>query len=147
MFLREGVLKTCSKFTGEHTCQNAISIKLLFNFIEIALWHGCSGVNLLHIFRTPFPRNTSGWLLLVYYNPVQEAKVLLRAVVPMWSVKLFPEIFRKIHCSKTSVLEFPSEFCKSIWNSYYINQFHAVTYLCPLKNVRKSLVFWHFKEV
>ena len=30
------------------------------NFIEIALWHGCSPVNLLHSFRTPFPRNTSG---------------------------------------------------------------------------------------
>ena len=24
------------------------------NFIEIAFWHGCSPVNLLHIFRTPF---------------------------------------------------------------------------------------------
>ena len=34
------------------------------NFIEIVLWHGCSSVNLLHIFRTPFPRNTFGWLLL-----------------------------------------------------------------------------------
>ena len=33
------------------------------NFIETALRHGCSPVNLLHIFRTPFPRNTSGWLL------------------------------------------------------------------------------------
>ena len=31
---------------------------------EIALWHGCSPVNLPHIFRTPFPKNTSGWLLL-----------------------------------------------------------------------------------
>ena len=30
----------------------------------IALRHGCSPVNLLHIFRTPFPRNTYGWLLL-----------------------------------------------------------------------------------
>ena len=30
----------------------------------IALRHGCSPVNLLHIFRTAFPRNTSGWLLL-----------------------------------------------------------------------------------
>ena len=29
-----------------------------------ALWHGCSPVNLLHIFRTPFLKNTSGWLLL-----------------------------------------------------------------------------------
>ena len=31
---------------------------------QIALRHGCSPVNLLHIFRTPFPKNTSGWLLL-----------------------------------------------------------------------------------
>ena len=37
---------------------------LLCNFIEITLRHGCSPVNLLHIFRTPFSKNTSGWLLL-----------------------------------------------------------------------------------
>ena len=37
---------------------------LLCNFIEITLRHGCSPVNLLHIFRTPFTMNTSGWLLL-----------------------------------------------------------------------------------
>ena len=30
----------------------------------MALRHGCSPVDLLHISRTPFPRNTSGWLLL-----------------------------------------------------------------------------------
>ena len=41
-----------------------VSIKLLCNFIEIALRHGCSPVNLLHIFRTPFTKNISGWLLL-----------------------------------------------------------------------------------
>ena len=28
------------------------------------LWHRCSSVNLLHIFRTPFSKNTYGWLLL-----------------------------------------------------------------------------------
>ena len=44
--------------------RSAISIKLLCNFTEIALWHGCSPVNLLHVFRTPFPKNTSEWLLL-----------------------------------------------------------------------------------
>ena len=32
--------------------------------IEITLWHGFSLVNLMHIFRTPFPKNTSGGLLL-----------------------------------------------------------------------------------
>ena len=52
------------KFTGEHPCQNAISIKLQSNFIETTLRHGCSPVNLLHIFRTPFSNNTSGGLLL-----------------------------------------------------------------------------------
>ena len=64
MFFEKGVLKICSKFTGEHPCRSVISIKLLCNFIEIILLHGFCPVNLLHIFRTPFPRNTSGWLLL-----------------------------------------------------------------------------------
>ena len=32
--------------------------------IEIAVRHGCSPVNLLHIFRKPFLKNTSGRLLL-----------------------------------------------------------------------------------
>ena len=35
---------------------------------DFALQHGGSPVNLLHIFRTPFPKNTSGWLLLVYVD-------------------------------------------------------------------------------
>ena len=52
------------KFTGEYLCQCAISIKMLSNFIEIALWHAYSSVHLLHIFRTPFLKNTSGGLLL-----------------------------------------------------------------------------------
>ena len=64
VFLRKGVPKICSKFTGEHPCRSVISINLQSNFIEITLRHGCSPVNLLHIFRIPFPRNTSGWLLL-----------------------------------------------------------------------------------
>ena len=34
------------------------------NFIEITFQHGCSPVNLLHIFRRPFSKNTFGWLLL-----------------------------------------------------------------------------------
>ena len=38
--------------------------KLQSSFIEIAFPHGCSPVNLLPIFRTPFLKNSSGWLLL-----------------------------------------------------------------------------------
>ena len=64
LFLQKGVLKIFSKFTGEHPCRSAISIKLRSNFIEITLWHGCSPVNLQHTLRNPFLKNTSGWLLL-----------------------------------------------------------------------------------
>ena len=35
-----------------------------YNFIEITIRDGCSPLNLLHIFRTPFPKNTSGGMLL-----------------------------------------------------------------------------------
>ena len=43
---------------------NQVNKTLLCNFVEITLRHGCSPLNLLHIFRTPFYKNTSGRLLL-----------------------------------------------------------------------------------
>ena len=39
-------------------------VALQSNFIEITLWHGCSPVNLLYIFRKHFNKNASGGLLL-----------------------------------------------------------------------------------
>ena len=71
MSLRKGVLKICNKCIGEHPCRNAISVKLLLNFIEITHRHACSPVNLLHIFRTSFSKSTSGWLLPIchIYKP------------------------------------------------------------------------------
>ena len=36
-----------------------------FNFTEITFQHGCSPVNLLHIFRTSFTLKTPEWLLLL----------------------------------------------------------------------------------
>ena len=38
--------------------------KLPSNFIKITFRHGCSSVILPHVFKTPFPKNTSRWLLL-----------------------------------------------------------------------------------
>ena len=43
-----------------------------FQFIEIAIRHGCSPVNLLHIFKILFPKNTSGRLLLKAINTAPE---------------------------------------------------------------------------
>ena len=62
VFLGKGALKIYSKFTAEHPCR--------INFIKITLWHGFSPLNLLHVFRTPFPKNTSGCLLLIQSIPI-----------------------------------------------------------------------------
>ena len=80
MFLGKGVLKTCDKFTGEHPSQSVISIKLQSNFIEIALRLERSLVNLLHILKTLFPKNTSGRLFLLLEAASESKCILLRGV-------------------------------------------------------------------
>ena len=81
MFLGKVVRKIFRIFTGEHPYRSLISIKLLYNFIEITLRHECSHVNLLHIFRTPLPKKASGGLqnvlLRVVLNPFHVASVFL----------------------------------------------------------------------
>ena len=64
VFLGKVVQKICSNFKGESSCRSAVLIKLQSNFIEITFRHGCSPVNLLHIFKTPFPKNTSERMFL-----------------------------------------------------------------------------------
>ena len=41
VFLRKGVLKICSKFTGEHACRSVISIKLLITLQHRASVFSC----------------------------------------------------------------------------------------------------------
>ena len=52
-------------------------LEFSINFIEIALRHGCSTVNLLYIFRIPFPTNTSGWLLqlMPHKNVIEQCEI------------------------------------------------------------------------
>ena len=72
VLLGKSVLKLYSKCTAEFPCLRVISIKL---HIEFTLWHGCSPVILLHIFRTYFPKNTSRKLLLYFIK---------RTFLPIW---------------------------------------------------------------
>ena len=64
-----GVLeKMCSESMQQIYMRTHVS-KCNFNkvgkqSVDIALRHGCYPVNLQYIFRTPSPKNTSGWLLL-----------------------------------------------------------------------------------
>ena len=50
-----------------HLLKKSLMEDLIFCavYIEITLRHGCSTVNLLHIFRKPFPKNTSGGLVFL----------------------------------------------------------------------------------
>ena len=52
-------------FRGILILKSAISIKLQSSFIEITLQHGCSTVNLLHVFITPLHKNISRGLRLM----------------------------------------------------------------------------------
>ena len=79
-------LKICTKFTKEHPCRSEISKKLLCKFLEIALRHGCSPVTLLHIFRAPFLKNTSGWLLL---------KSIMVVCLVHYCIKLYSDILQQ----------------------------------------------------
>ena len=56
--------KYATKSQENTNCRSAISVKQQKNFVEITLRHGCSPANLLHVFRTTFLKNLSGWLLL-----------------------------------------------------------------------------------
>ena len=97
VFLGKGVLKIYSKFTEEHPCQSVILIKLLCNVFEIALRHGCSPVNLLHIFRTPFYKNTCGGLLPIaaeYWKGLKD----IGTFETSWVQKQPPEKFCKKRC-------------------------------------------------
>ena len=62
--LKKRCFEIMQQIYRKNPCRSVISIKLLFNFIEIALQHVCSPVNLWHIFKTPFSKNTSRRLLL-----------------------------------------------------------------------------------
>ena len=67
----EMFLGKCSKnmqqiYRWKNPCRSVVSMKLLCNFIETTFRHGCSPVNLLHIFRTPFLKNLLDLMSLDY---------------------------------------------------------------------------------
>ena len=119
MFLKKGVLKIYSKFTEEHPCRSGISMQLQSNFIEIALWDGCSLVNLLHIFRTSSPRNASGWLLLnicITYLYVTEACLKFTFAMVNFCHSENPSSFMKNVFNSISIYSWKNRFEKNIRN-------------------------------
>ena len=117
--------KICSKFSGKQPCQNAISIRLQSNFTEITLQHGCSPVNSVkfpHIFRTPFPRNASGGLLLymqISWRDFQSLHLFFETLRVCWFIWKY--IFDQFQIILTWFFNLPTRAMKtkqdqSLWN-------------------------------
>ena len=70
----EGTLHRCSykkvfwKYVANLQENTHVEVRLQKSY---KAWHGCSTVNLVHIFRIPFPKNTYGglFLLIVQWTP------------------------------------------------------------------------------
>ena len=125
-FLGKGVLKICSKFTIELPCQNAISIKLESNVIEITLWHGFSAVNLLHIFRTTFLKNTSGWLLPKTAIKTPEPHQWRLSSVFIVNFEHIPHIFLVFGLFTLSMYLFRNTFFRILWVSMWRYYWHGL---------------------
>ena len=100
---------------------------ILCNFIEIALRHRCSPVDLLHIFRTPFQQNTSEWLLLIMTTKSSKPITTLshRSICISWdSSSRFIEIFWLPHdliIAKFEACVFDNTSLK-FFHSYFSNR-------------------------
>ena len=67
-----------------------------FNKVAKQLRHGCSPVNLLHIFKTLFSKNTAQWLLLNNECPERYVNVLYTLSLSELSIAvktIFIEVF------------------------------------------------------
>ena len=107
--------------------------------IEITLRHGCSTVNLLHIFRTPFPRNVSVWLLLhfaisqkclknfaeVYITLLEELQIDLKK---FYTARLYPAgiYLLKINTSNTRTT---CKTCSNLTTGVFIVNFENILHL------------------
>ena len=94
-----------------------ISIKLLCNFIEIIVRHECSPVNLLHIFRTPFPKNNYGLRSLL------KMKYIIHQYRQHFSFRFFYHtcLSKKVSCKlyKKICLERWTNFKCLLWEHFY----------------------------
>ena len=100
--LKNRVLKICNKVTGEHPYTSMISIKLLCNFTEIMLWHGCSPVilSICFIFSEHlFPRTILDGCFW-YLDPFSK----------LWQFHLLHVIFCNRYKNTGSNLKLPSVF-------------------------------------
>ena len=126
---RGSLRKRCSENVYQIcTCQSVISIKLLCNFIEITLRHGCSPVNVLHIFKTSFSKNTSGGLLLQFLLWLEVLCLTLRRMFSACKTQKFDTHWKSVdwflHTGTTAIITLKRRFdilqqARSLNTAYY----------------------------
>ena len=106
----------------ENNCVIVSFLIMFCNFIEITLRYGCSPENLQHIFRTSFPKNTSGWLLLrilifiLLYTMKWNCCNLLGATLKNWKFPLKTTLLKQTFFSdKTNLLKWDAVLIKNLY--------------------------------
>ena len=146
--------KYAANLQKKHPCENVILIKLQSNFIEITFRLGCSPVSLVHIFGTPFPKNTSGRLLLIvetwkkWLRPGVLASFLFLPSVPTRcqgkNKNLHSFGIKKIYSVQLSMSysqHLYTELERKVWKLIYL----PLLYFCPCYVI--SFDFWTIKIV
>ena len=101
-------------------CSRQISHSISEFYSKIALWHWCSPVNFLLIFRTPFCKNTYGGLLLLKFKFLEDWNFSCIVMVREWVVK---EIIWKISVGERGWNEFFNYLpCVIRYGEYFYNK-------------------------
>ena len=130
-----------------------VEVRFQSNFIEMALRHWCSPVNLLHIFRTPFPKNTSGWLPLYVTSKLfrcsEDLLSFLSSLVLMALYQTQTEYNRLTHTYR-HLLKPPMHTTAALycnewitwWNKYLIYRGQQRFSFSKITHMPKSYICW-----
>ena len=84
-FIRKGILKNFTKFTGKHLCQSPFFNKVAglrsATLLKKRLWHKCFPVNFVTFLSTPFLQNIFGRIFLKLSKSINFTKFLSKTVI------------------------------------------------------------------
>ena len=101
---------------------NKVTFQLALQLHWNRIWHGCSPVNLQHIFRTPFSKNTSKRLLLYATSRdsgIPKIYIFFKLAAALW---IFSELTAKVTIPDFKMTSFKTVSCHQ----------NQITLSCPL---------------
>ena len=161
VFFGKVVVKICSKFTGEHPCRSAISIKLL---CTLAWVYGCSPVNFCIfseklLLRIPLDGCFCRLLQFISILNIGSTQTCIWDSVKIQNGVTFPDIVNSFWAltifAKSSivdvvnmplVLQFYRTSCciKQFWKVFYLNL--CESFICMTHYLKRTLYWFFFSE-